>query len=98
MITQYNLIKVKEFELTYIDILSKNKFLQKLINILIKIPCNFIILLLLHFSLIFYNYTLLLMGKNEKKYTKKAIIISILIFIIFFIISYLIGIPRLYVI
>ena len=57
----------------------------------------FILCILMHFSLIFHNYSLILLGKNINEYSKKTIIKIIIIFISLFIVSLLIGIPRLYI-
>lgn len=66
------------------------EFIQSIINI--------IRIILVHFSIIFHNYSLLIIGKNINNFNVKSLIENIIIFLIFFIIAFLIGVPRLYVI
>lgn len=83
------------------NIRKNNKIIYKIfhcIHVLLVKPLIIIKIILLHFSKVFHNYSLLLLGKNSNPITFDIILKYIIIFLIFFTIAYLIGIPRLYVI
>lgn len=86
------------FYLLEFELKNKKRIFPKIQKLFFYYPAFIIILISLHFSTIFHNYSLLLMGNYEIKYTKAVIIKHLIIFIIFFIIAYIIGLPRLYVI
>lgn len=92
------LIRYQIFIKYNVNIINSRKDIIIYILDFIKSLCNLIRLILIHFSIIFQNYCLLLIGKNIKQITMKNIIKNIIIFIIFFIIAWIIGIPRLYVV
>lgn len=56
-----------------------------------------VLIILIYFSTIFHNYSLFLLGKNNK-IDKNVILKQFILFMIFFIISIIIGTPRLYII
>lgn len=66
------------------------KFIQVLINILR--------IILIHFSNLFCNYSLVLLGRNDHQYSSNIIIKYIVMFLVFLILSIIIGIPRLFII
>lgn len=60
--------------------------------------CHIINWILLHFIIIFANYSCLLIGKNLNKFHYKNIIYNLFIFFIILLISLYLGYPRLYII
>ena len=54
--------------------------------------------MLIHFSLLFHNYSLLLLGKNKHSFTKELLIKKFIFYFLLFAFSFIIGISRLYII
>ena len=104
LISYYD-IKITNKKLLIINLMQKffNKY-NKIENIHWKFVRYFqyflwfILSILIYFSLLFHNYSLILMGKNKTSYTKEELIIKISFFLLLFLISIIIGISRLYII
>jgi hypothetical protein len=65
---------------------------------LLFIIFNTIQIILIHFSLVFHNYSLILFGKFNKKINLQFVIKFLIIFIIFLTLSIILGVPRIYLI
>jgi hypothetical protein len=85
----------------YIDHIQNIKILYyffEFIKIFIFALIEILQIIFIHFSLVFHNYSLILLGKFNKKFNIKFVVKFLIIFIIFLILSIILGVPRIYLI
>lgn len=91
-------IKYAYFYVTY---MRTNKLILLIFKVFCKLIINFntlVQLICINFSLIFHNYSLLILGLKKKEWNTRIIYKFLIQFSILFSISIIIGLPRLYII
>ena len=85
----------------YKKYLESSKIKQKIFFYLLRFIFSLlwiVLIILLHFSMVFNNYSLILLGINKPAFNLKNVVYSISFFSFFLLLSIIIGIPRLYII
>jgi hypothetical protein len=86
------------FYLNYVKNYFIKNYIFKLIYKIIFYSILIIERICINFLIIFCNYSLLILGKSKKNYNKEIIFKLFIYFIILLYISYLISVPRIYII